>query len=322
MIAEGEKNFRMIEHQIVLTGSGFDGAYFKPEAMSSVERTLPIALRDAMRMRLYASSRRIGRPLQALHNSWDLWLGDIKSDAKSGGTSMIARVPTLGDAAPKLFEQTVLYDDGLNREDTVFDLLADAITDVRSENRNSALFDSTLLKTVSGARRHGLDTLQIHLPNRKVKISTIDEKVVDSARRLQAEAPNPERIRIMGKLDALFFGDRSFILELQDGSRLRGAWMKDDPEPLQTHWGRDVLIEGVVRYKPNGEALGLEAEVIKLAEERDRFYANVPKASTASVRKPVRPIIRPVSNPWDLVIGIWPGNESDDEFAELLERMS
>jgi hypothetical protein len=293
--------------------------------MHVVERMLPLALRDAVRMRVYASSRRIGRPLQALHNAWDLWLGDIQADKASGGTSLIARVPTLGDAAPKLFEQGVLFDDGLKETDTVFDLLGDVISDVSAGRRNSPLYDAAMLRTVAGyerARAKGLGAMMFAVPNRPQKLSTVDQKVIGLAKKLQAETPAPERVRIMGRLDALFYEHQSFVLQLIEGQRVRGAWMKDSPEPLRTLWGQEVLIEGVLQFKPNGEPLALEAEVITQASEHDRFWSNIPKPKPRATKQPRKPRIRPANNPWDLVVGIWQGTQSDDEFVALVEELS
>ena len=293
--------------------------------MLSVQRMLPLALRDAVRMRVYASSRRIGRPLQSLHEAWGLWLGDVVADRDTGGTTMIARVPTLGDAAPKLFDQGVLFDDGLKPTDTVFDLLGDVISDVSTENRSSRLFDTAMLQTVANydrARKSGLTSMRFALPNRTINHSVVDKRVIDLAKQLQDETPKAQRVRIMGRLDALFYENQSFVLQLVDGSRLRGAWMKDSPEPLRDLWGRDVLIEGHVQFKPNGDPLALEAELITIASERDQFWSKLPVPLPKVTKKPTRPSVRATKNPWDLVVGIWPGDESEEEFASLVAGVS
>lgn len=93
--------------------------------MALVEKRLPEVLRDAVRMRVFASSRKIGRPGLVVEAALDLWLGDVRKDEATGGT---ARVPTLGRAAPRLFDQGLRWEeDGLRREDTVFDLLSDVV---------------------------------------------------------------------------------------------------------------------------------------------------------------------------------------------------
>jgi hypothetical protein len=124
------------------------------------------------------------------------------------------------------------------------------ISDVAEENRNSRLFDASMLKTVAGydrARRNGLTTMRFALPHRSSKESVVDKRIIDLARQLQSETPRPQRVRIMGKLDGLYDEDQSFVLQLVEGQRLRGAWMKDSPEPLRDLWGKDVLIEGLVQ---------------------------------------------------------------------------
>lgn len=53
-------------------------------------------LRNAVRMRVFASSRKIGRPGLVVEAALDLWLGDVRKDEATGGTAMTARGPTLG----------------------------------------------------------------------------------------------------------------------------------------------------------------------------------------------------------------------------------
>ena len=310
-----------IDHRIVLTGPEFEGTFFRPEAMALVERRLPEALRDAARMRVFASSRKIGRPGRIVETALDLWFGDVREDPESGGTAITARVPTLGDAAPQIFDQGVLWDDGLRKEDTVFDLLGDVVNDVRRQNRDSNRYDQALLRRLRRVLPEGTDTVQFVSPRYHERPVLVDEDLTEAADRLAAETPPDVRTRVVGKLEAMFFDSRAFRLVLDNGVRFRGLWVPDDPEPLHTLWGKRVLLEGRVKFKPTGAPLGIEAEAIRPAVERDALWAAVPQPRLVS--SPPSPIaLSAERNPLAAIWGLLADEGSDEQFLQELEAMS
>lgn len=313
---------KTVDHSIVLTGPEFQGTFFRPEAMAQLEKRLPEVLRDAARMRLYASSRKIGRPGLVVEHALDLWFGEVREDEATGGTAVTARVPTLGEAAPKLFDQGVLWEDGLRKEDTVFDLLGDVVVDVREEDRDSSRYDEPMLRRLNRVLKDGPEAVRFESPRYRHNGPVIvDEAVAEAAERLAASTPPNTRTRVAGKLEAVFFDSRAFRLILANGMPLRGVWAPEDPEPLRQLWGRQVLMEGQVHFKPTGAPLALQAEAIRLAVDQDSLWATVPQPrQPAGDAKPT--LLHPDRHSLAAVWGILVEGVSDEQFFRELEALS
>ena len=102
-----------------MKGSAFEGRGYEPGASAFFWKNLEKSLYDAARITVYGSSRRLGRPLRELSDAWDLRIEDEGVDSKRGGRVFLALLPTIGEAAPKLFDQPTLFGDTWNPEDTV-----------------------------------------------------------------------------------------------------------------------------------------------------------------------------------------------------------
>lgn len=315
----------LVEHPVAVSGRGFEGIRYYPEAHAFFFKHLAQNLRDATRARIFSVSRQVGRPIKGLSEAWDLRVEDAGSSEDNSGHRFRVFVPTLEDAAPELFAQRSLFDDELRGSDTVFDLLGDVIRDVRASRRSSPLFDSHSLREIQRLERapeSGINEARIESTRYAESGIELNPEVGRAAEALLDQTPDPARTRVMGKLDAVFFDGRALALSLADGSRLRGAWASDDIEPLRELWGRDVLIEGRVQFRPDGTALGIEAEAIRIAGPSDSIWSKLPKGKKSLKSWKTQPLSPAERNPLDLIVGQYPGDETDDEFLALLEGMS
>lgn len=287
--------------------------------MAKVARNLPNTLRDTARMRVFASSRTVGRPGRFIEAATDLWFGNVREDQNTGGTLVTARVPTLGDAAPLVFQQGVLFDDGLRREDTVFDLLGDMIHDVESREENSSRFDAALLRHLPRVLADGIEGISIKSPRYHDSSMVFDRSVTKAAEDLASQAPPAARTRVVGVLESLSFSDRAFVLVVGNGNRLRGQWKPDDPEPLRSFWGHRVLLEGIVEFKITGTPLSIVAEAIRSATASDEFWSVMPRSQQQERHRP-RLLVKG-RNPLAALVGLGAQEGTDEEFIRALEAI-
>lgn len=314
----------LIEHPVSVSGRGFEGRRYHPESHAYFFKHLAQSLRDATRARVFSISRQIGRPMRGLSEAWDLRVEDAGFSQETEGHRFRVFVPTLEEAAPELFAQPSLFGEELRRTDTVLDLFGDVVRDVRAARRSSPLFDARSLeelRKLEKAPESGLSEARIETRRYSGEGIALDPGVGRAADALLDETPAPERTRVMGKLDAVFFDGRALALSLPDGNRLRGAWSADSMEPLRELWGRDVLVEGKVQFRPDGTALGIEAEAIRLAGMKDAIWARMPKGKRSLKNWKSQPLLPGERNPFELIVGQWPGDETDEEFLALLEGM-
>lgn len=316
--------FNTIEHPIRLTGSAFEGRGYDPGASAFFWRNLEKSLFDAARITVFGSSRRIGRPLRELSDAWALRIEDEGPDAKLGGRVFLALLPTIGDAAPKLFEQRSLFGDTLNRDDTVLDWLGDVTAAVWREDRESTLLDTVLLSQLAKYKRasiKGLKEADIQTRRYHKHPVRVNAELGTKAEELVHETPPAQVARIKGFLNQMAYLERSLQLNLDAGHKLRVLWEPENIEEIKALLGRHVLLEGKLEFRPNGQPLILLADRVREATERDEAWSQVPRAAAAAQPK-ARLLLPNEANPLEKLSGILDGRVDDEQFTRMVEEFS
>ena len=121
---------KLLERTFELRGPEGLGAKPRPELIGPVFSHLHDTLQDAVRMGFLHSSRAQGRIPACLRAAADVhYVGH--SAGGEGGTLLRFEVPSFGSVAGELFGQKLLWEDGPQPEQTAFELLGFALTDVR-----------------------------------------------------------------------------------------------------------------------------------------------------------------------------------------------
>ena len=316
----------MIEHFVDLEGPSCFGRFARPETVGLVLSHIKPTVRESVRMSVLHSSRRVGRPWHELTAVWDIRYGG-QCKAPQGGTRLVFCAPTLASAAPSLFEQGQLFDDGPDRDDTGFDLFGHVLADVGGMKRESERFDANLLASVarfSVPLKKGLDCIWMrgHRLGR-MDPPPIDRKLTDAATALVQETPKPQRARVAGRLNMIRISDRAFELLLTDGQAIRAVWTQPSVVPLRDYLDREVVIEGQAVFRASGSVLRIDAEAIADAGERDRFFSKLPKAAVG-MRKQLENAAVPTrgQSGFASIYGQWPGDETEEELLAALEEIS
>ncbi len=262
-------------------------------------------------MRIQAKSRSIGRPLKSHTDLWTIY----EKGWSSEGWVFLA--PTIKDAAPVLLEQKSLFGEDFNENDTAFEFLQDAVNVVRTGMEDSERFDADLLLDfrMRSASTNGVSEIKL-LGVDRTDAQPADEVLRANADALLSKIPDPQLVRLVGKLDMVKSSNSNFELLLTDGTRLKGVWQGDDIGALGSFWDQDVTLDGVMVYKPNGKPLRIEGRSIRPPQERDLAFVpsrlNKPSQSL-EIPKGVLTIGQ--------LRGTWPGNETDEEIEEFFERV-
>ncbi|HRF60888.1 MAG TPA: hypothetical protein PLH94_13365 [Fimbriimonadaceae bacterium] len=230
----------------------------------------------------------------------------------------------IGDAAPKLFEQRSLFGDPLNPEDTVLDWLGDVTTAIWREERDSTLLDSALLTQVAkykGAEKKGLEEAEISTRRFRATPVQVNSELGTRAEGLVHETPPTQIARIKGFLNQMAYLERSLSLNLDEGQRLRVLWEPEDIDEVKSLLGRQVLLEGKLEFRPNGQPLILVADRVREATARDDAWSELPRSAPALLRQ--SRLLQPSeTNPLKRLSGILDGRVSDEEFTRMVEEFS
>jgi hypothetical protein len=318
------KTFTTIEHPIHLRGSAFEGRGYDPGASAFFWRNLEKSLYDAARITVFGSSRRIGRPLKELSTAWALRIDDEGPDTRAGGRVFLALLPKVGEVAPRLFQQRSLFGDDLNPEDTVLDWLGDVTSAVWHEERDSELLDAEILTQLAKYKRsaiEGLDDAVIETRRYRGEPVHLNAALGTRAEDLVQETPPAKIARIKGFLNQMAYLERSLLLNLGTNQKLRVLWEPEDIDDVKPLLGRQVLLEGKLEFRPNGQPLILLADRVREATDRDDVWRELPRSAPA-LRRQSRRLQPEERHPLEELNGILDGQVSDEEFTRMVEEFS
>jgi len=132
------------------------------------------------------------------------------------------------------------------------------------------------------------------------------------------ELQSSPRICVMGTL--LKVKDQAFSFKLKDGSEVEGLLVQGDPSEFAKLFGQGVVLYGKAVFLPTGRILRLEADDFRTATPNDEFFGRLPKSTVVPTN--LEEIGRHNLLRLENVIGKWPGDETDEQVAEALRRLS
>ena len=314
-----------VERTFLLEAKEGLGARPRPELIGPVLTYLRGTLLDTVRMGFLHSSRALGRIPPSLKAAADVRFVGHSADGKSG-TLLRFEVPSFGSAAPELFRQQRLWDDGPEPEQTAFELLGAALVDVAARRVDSNRFDPGLLRRFARYRTlfsRGHLT-RIGLPDSVGATSArLDTAVASAASDLFASTPPTQRVRLVGRLDVLGASQGVLKLELKPGVVVSGLWEGDGPvDALKDYFNRDIVVEGRAVYRPSGALLRVDVQAIGMATATDDYFRVLPSGRVkGDVMRLAR--LRPgEGSSYARILGRIPAEESDEDFLAAVEALS
>lgn len=310
-----------VERSFELRGPSGLGGSPRPNLIGGVLSGLQETLIDSVRMGFLHASRTRGRIPQMLKDAADVRFIGMQGQGDEV-TTLRFRVPRFGDVAAELFEQRQLWDDGPKPDETAFDLLAQSLRDVRRKTVDSSRFDYALLNRFAGYRaplRRGLES--IVMDGGEFVDARIDGVLTDAAESLRKQTPPSRRVRLCGKLDMLGVSRKVMGLYCEDGTLVTALWNAEDfTNGLAGYLDKDVVIEGLAAFRPSGKLLRIDADAINPAGAQDSFFSRLPLAG-AVVDHGLAVRVRLGQSAYSSLLGMIPGEETDEEFILALEEM-
>lgn len=315
----------MIEHKVIMHGPAVRTAGVTPATLGAVLSRLGDSLHGAVEVAFRLSSGP-GR-----RQPWLLRAGQVElKDAEKTGDhemTMFFEAPAFGDVADDYYRQPSLFGEAPRREDTAFDVLADAVGDVLSEKTDSDRFDVGLLKRFHRLGATVFEKKQVNellilghrLPSESpCRLSSEFEGI---ARDLYMKTPQPTRARVAGKLDMIEASTMAFALLMPGGERVRGVWRGDGFEVLRSLVNSDVVAGGMAVFRPSGRLLRIDADVLAPQRVADRFFAVIPTPTGSKMD--LKSLLREQLSRGGIaaVWGKLPAEETDEEYLAAVAAM-
>ncbi len=167
------------------------------------------------------------------------------------------------------------------------------------------------------------DQEQLWLSNRgSLPEIRLSEKEIDKIEGLYKEIPAPEPTVINGRVDEMKFSGKQFILHTADKQRV--MVLLDSAEAfdkVKDFFGKELTVKGQAYFKLGGQLSYVALETIHEPTEADRVFSKRPQKTSMQQKIAMQLKAGKKSNPLDDIIGKWPGNETDEEFEQMLKDL-
>lgn len=310
-----------LKQEVVLRASECYGERLPPQPVGIVLTRVPSIVRSAVRMRFEGRSTARGP-----HPSWLTAASDIRVLDVCGADDarMVFDCPRLGEAAGELYRQRQLWDTRPDPDVTGLDLVGDVVLALTRPDRDSKLFDQSLLRRLRSLGvvvENGFCGLEV--PSTRANVPVIvDRKVIEAADALTRAIPQPMQVRVAGTLDMIRDSTSAFALRLDDGSELQGVLLEGDVRGIAELLGARVVVEGIAVFRPSSNVLRIEARRVIPAPLAPAVWSQMPHPRHERITHSDLVRHQGPRSGLSAILGTWPGEETDAEIAVILEEIS
>lgn len=204
---------------------------------------------------------------------------------------------------------------------TPMSLFIEAFQDAMNENDKQDLLDKPLLRELKQLKSAFLKDNEVFIISNQNSMTELQLKKDDFKRIkvLEDEIPEPEPVILNGTVDLLQYSKLKVKIKTEEGivdGFLSETLSTDDIAPF---WGKEVTITGTAHYKTRGRSV-IEIERVFEAGEGDIYFSKKPKSETVE-QQLERQIREKGGNQLAEIMGKWPGDETDEEFEQMLKDL-
>ncbi len=204
---------------------------------------------------------------------------------------------------------------------TPMTLFVKSFQDAMNEDDEQDLLDKPLLRELKQLKNAFLNeketfiiTNQDSVP--ELKLTKNDFKRIKV---LEDEIPEPELVILNGIVESLKYSKLKVQIKTEEG--IVDGFLSDklSAEDIAPYWGKEVTITGTAHFKPRGRSV-IEIERVFGAGEGDAYFSRRPKSETVE-KQLERQIREKGGNQLAQIMDKWPGDETDEEFEQMLKDL-
>jgi hypothetical protein len=306
-------------HAITLKSFAHYGHRVPPDSLGGVLKFVTPLVRQSIMMAYQGRSVTHGRQPNWLVAASDVRFVDVSGD---DDTILYFEAPVLGEAANVFYRQHEFWPSKPAPEETGFDLLGSVINDVSAGNEDSDRFDLQLLERVAGfGKVCEKPFAEIAIDGPRNRAMTQPIVLFDHAQRLKAETPNPQRVRVVGKLDMIRRSNDNFALRLDDGQEIRGVTTQGTVADLVSLFDQRVVVTGYAIYRPSGHLLRVDAENVFPGDDESSFWSTIPLPRIEGIDMARIRTYQGKKSGVAAILGRWPGDETEEELLSMLKEL-
>lgn len=221
--------------------------------------------------------------------------------------------------------QLELFRDKVNLNDlTPMALVIKTFNAALDENEDKNLLDEPIIDELLKFRKFfKTDTESIFLSNRNsIPEAKFSGKEIDKIENLYKTIPAPQKTLINGVIDEMKFSRKQLIMVTADKQKV--VIIPPSTETfgnIKEFFGKEITISGMAHFKPGGQLSYLTLESFSLPGKSDRFFSRKPDKKQIQQQIALQIKEGKKLNPLDEIFGQWPGDETDEEFEQMLKEL-
>lgn len=192
------------------------------------------------------------------------------------------------------------------------------------EGEDKNLLDEPLIDDLVRFKNFFLsDEESIMLSNRgsmpEVRLTSRD---IDRIEYLYKSLPQPQKVYINGVIDEMKYSKKQLVLITEQKERIVVIKQEGDvPTEISAFFGKEITISGIAHYKPGGQLSYVILESFGAPSSGDRFFSKKPHKM--GIQQQIASQLREgkKANPLEDIMGQWPGDETDEEFEQMLKAL-
>ena len=192
------------------------------------------------------------------------------------------------------------------------------------EDGDKNLLDESIVKELIKFKKFfHTDNEQILMSNRgSIPEAQFSKKSIEKIESLYKETPQPENIIIHGTIDEMKYSRSQLVLLTEEKDRVVVIQKSQDLfEDVKSFFGKTITINGKAYFKPGGQLSYVEMESFSEPKSGDEFFSKKPQKVSVQQKIAMQLKEGKKNNPLDDIFGKWPGNETDDEFNEIMKSL-
>lgn len=311
-----------MNYDIKIKGDSGDDGTIELEKLANIAKTTKDIAQKALMLKLFGYSDL--KVPSNIKNALHITLEKVSGSAEEG-THLLLEAGALASSIkefqldffkPKLLEEL----SALTPMSLVITSFSAALSD-NIDDKNH--LDKPLLKTLLQFKKSFASNKETILFSNRQSIPHITLRREDFKKieQLDDSIPEPQKVIITGKVDELKHTKSQLVLITDDGNvhvQVKDTQLMNE---MTTFFGKDCTIQGMANYRVGGMLSFVEMQGFGKPEEKDKYFSKKPKAMNAVQQVLFQAKQGKKKNPFNDFAGMWPGNETDEEFDELLKAL-
>lgn len=288
------------------------------ERLTKIANAIRKVSEGALQIRLRGVSFTKGRKKISLQDPLKVSLAGIKE-----GSTILCLVTEKFEKTLQPF-QTDIFRFELQNElpnETPISLFIKSFQFALADDVNQDLLDKPLLRELKNFKKafYSEDEKMIFSNQGSLPDLQLSQNDFTKIKVLEDEIPDSQSVLINGVVEMLQFSKLKVKIKTDEG--IVDGFLEDEllSNEIASFWGKEVTIVGIRHFRPKGKSV-IEIQRVFEPGKGDRYFSRKPKSETVEMQLK-RQIKEKGTNQLAKILGKWPGEETDDEFDEMLNEL-